>query len=430
MLIRFLLGGTSEKSIKRACFYAIEVCFLQVVSRASNRARGLEYAIRDVMIKAEELRKTGKRILYLNIGDPVRYDFETPPHIKHALKKAIDDGLNYYSPSEGLKELRDAIVEKERAVNNARLEPGDVVVTNGISEGILFLMGAVVNPGDEVLMPGPCYPPYISYVRFFDGKPVTYRTIEEKGWAPDLQDLERKITQRTRLILIVNPTNPTGSVYSRAEIAKILELAAAHDIPVAADEIYDRIIYDDTDFTSVASMAKDVPLIGLNGFSKAYLMTGWRLGYIYIQDHDEKLAEVFDGIQRLSRVRLCASTPVQAAAIEALRGPQDHIREMVAKLKNRRDFSLSRISQIPGLTVTKPRGAFYVFPRILSIGTKWKSDEEFVRQLLEETGVLVVHGSGFDTSFGKAHFRAVFLAEDDALKEAYGAIEAFMKRHL
>ena len=380
------------------------------------------------MVKAEELRRSGKKILYLNIGDPVKYDFDTPPHIKRALEKAVEDGSNYYSPSEGLKELREAVADKERRVNGARLDASNIVITTGISEAILFLMAAVVNPGDEVLMPGPCYSPYIAFAKFFEGNPVTYRTIEDRRWAPDLSDIEAKINKRTRLIVIINPNNPTGSVYSEGEIVKILELAAANNIPVAADEIYDRIIYD-AKFSSVASLAKDVPLIGLNGFSKAYLMTGWRLGYLYLQDPDGMLADVWDGILRLSRVRLCASTPAQVAAIEALRGPQDHIREMVSKLKRRRDFSLRRINEIPKLGAAKPDGAFYLFPRISLNGTKWRDDEEFVSELLKETGVLVVHGSGFDPTYGKNHFRTVFLPQESMLEEAFDAIEDFMKRH-
>lgn len=380
------------------------------------------------MVKAEQVKRSGKEILYLNIGDPVKYDFDTPPHIKRAAEKAIEDGKNYYSPSEGIKELREAVAEKERTVNGAKIDSDNVVVTTGISEAILFLMGAIINPGDEVLMPGPCYPPYLTYAKFFEGKAVTYRTIEERNWAPDLADLESKINGRTRLIVIVNPNNPTGSVYSRHEIEGILQIAATHNIPVAADEIYDRIIYE-TKFTSVASLAKDVPLIGLNGFSKAYLMTGWRLGYLYLQDSEERLSEVWDGIQKLSRVRLCASTPAQVAGAEALRGPQDHIALMVDKLKRRRDYSLKRISEILGLTAAKPSGAFYVFPKIPPIGRGWKNDEEFASELLKETGVLTVHGSGFDPDYGKGHFRAVFLAQDDVLEKAYDAIEAFMKSH-
>jgi tyrosine/nicotianamine family aminotransferase len=379
------------------------------------------------MVKAEELKRSGKKILYLNIGDPVKYDFDTPPHIKRALERAVEDGSNYYSPSEGLKELREAVADKEKRVNGARLDASNIVITTGISEAILFLMAAVVNPGDEVLMPGPCYSPYMAFAKFFEGNPVAYRTIEDRRWAPDVSDLEAKITKRTRLIVIINPNNPTGSVYSEDEIVKILELAAANNIPVAADEIYDRIIYD-TKFSSVASLAKDVPLIGLNGFSKAYLMTGWRLGYLYLQDPDGMLADVWDGILRLSRVRLCASTPAQVAAIEALRGPQDHIREMVSKLKRRRDFSLKRINEIPRLSATRPDGAFYLFPRIDLNGTKWRDDEEFVSELLKETGVLVVHGSGFDPMYGKNHFRTVFLPQESVLEEAFDAIEDFVKR--
>jgi alanine-synthesizing transaminase len=394
---------------------------------ASRRAQGVEYAIRDVMVKAEEVRKSGKKILYLNIGDPVKYGFDTPAHIKRALEKAIEGGQNYYSSSEGLKGLREAVAEKENKVNGAHIHPDNIIITAGISEAIMFLMASVVNPGDEVLMPGPCYSPYLAYAKFFDGKAVTYRTVEEKAWTPDIADLESKITKRTRLLVIVNPNNPCGSVYSKNEIIEMLELAASHNLIVAADEIYDRIVYDGG-FTSVSSLAKDVPLIGLNGFSKAYLMTGWRMGYIYVQDPQSKLANVWDGIQRLSRVRLCANTPAQLAAVEALRGPQDHIKEMVIKLKQRRDFSWKRVNEIPGLSAAKPAGAFYLFPKV-NLGKKWKSDEEFVGELLKETGVLVVHGSGFDPVYGKDHFRAVFLPDEKMLGEAFDAVEQFMKKH-
>ncbi len=380
------------------------------------------------MVKAEELRRTGKKIIPLNIGDPVKYGFDTPPHIKRALERAVQEGSNYYAPSEGLKELREAVAENANSINEAHIDSDNVQITSGISEAILLLMAAIVNPGDEVLMPGPCYPPYIAYTKFFEGNPVTYRTVEARGWAPDLSDLEKKITRRTRLIVMINPSNPTGSVYSKEAIVKILELAATHDIPLAADEIYGQIVYD-AKFSSAASLAKDVPLIGLNGFSKAYLMTGWRLGYLYCQDPLGKLTDVWDGILRLARIRLCASTPAQVAAVEALRGPQDHIREMVTTLRRRRDLSLKRVNGIVGLSATKPEGAFYLFPKIDGIGSRWKSDEEFVSELLRETGVLVVHGSGFDPTYGKDHFRAVFLPEESMLNEGFSAIDDFIKRH-
>jgi aspartate/methionine/tyrosine aminotransferase len=396
--------------------------------RASRRGQAVEYAIRDIMVKAEEVRRTGKKILYLNIGDPVKYGFDTPAHIRNALKKAVDAGSNYYASSEGVKKLREAVAEKENSINGAHVDPRNVMITQGISEAISFLMGAIVNPGDEVLLPGPSYSPYMTYVKFFEGKPVPYRTIEDRGWAPDLSDLESKVTARTRLIVIINPNNPTGSVYSRNELSRILEIAASHHIPVAADEIYDRIVYDGG-FTSVASIAKEIPLFGLNGFSKTYMMTGWRLGYLYLQDPGDEMKDVWDAVQRISRVRLCASTPIQFAGIEALRGPQGHINEMVSKLKRRRDLYWKRANEIPGLFAAKPAGAFYLFPRIKAIGQKWKSDYEFVTELLKETGVLVVHGSGFDPMYGKDHFRVVFLPDETTLTEAFDAIEDFMKQH-
>ena len=401
---------------------------LEEAIRPSRRAEGVEYAIRDVISKAEEVRRGGKRIIHLNIGDPVKYGFDTPPHIKDAMKKAIDTGANYYSASEGLKELREAVADKENTVNHAQIEARNVVITQGISEAIMFLMGALVNAGDEVLMPGPCYSPYITYTKFFEGKPVTYRTIEENDWAPDLSDLETKVTERTRLIVVINPNNPTGSLYSERDLSKILEIAAAQNIPVAADEIYDRIVFDST-FTSLASISKDVPIFCLNGFSKAYLMTGWRLGYIYTQDPNDRLKHVWEAIEKISRVRLCASTPAQFGGLAALTGPQGHIAQMVSTLRRRRDFALRRLMEIPGLTVTKPRGAFYLFPKVQLQGTGWNDDKEFVTKLLEETGVLVVHGSGFDPAYGSGHFRSVFLPEESMMSEAFDAIDGFMKRH-
>jgi tyrosine/nicotianamine family aminotransferase len=401
---------------------------LQEALRSSRRAEGVEYAIRDVITKAEEVKRSGKRIINLNIGDPVKYGFDTPVHIKNAMKNAVDAGSNYYSASEGLRELREAVAEKENAVNHARIEYRDVVITQGISEAILFLMGAIVDPGDEVLIPGPCYPPYLTYAKLFEGTPVTYRTVEERGWAPDLVDLERKITERTRLIVVINPSNPTGSVYSKQELSRIIEIAANHNLPIATDEIYDRITFD-SDFTSVASIAGEVPILGLNGFSKAHMMTGWRLGYIYVQDPSGRLRHVWEGIEKMSRVRLCASTPAQMAGIEALSGPQTHIVDMVKKLRQRRDFALKRVNTIPRLAATKPKGAFYIFPKVDLQGTKWNDDSQFVTELLQETGVLVVHGSGFDPIYGSGHFRSVFLPEESMLSGAFDAVESFMKRH-
>jgi tyrosine/nicotianamine family aminotransferase len=396
---------------------------IKVTKRASN----IEYAIRDVMIHTKDLIKNGKKIYYLNIGDPAAFDFKTPSSLKEALRNAIAKEDNYYSPSEGLPELRQAVANKEKKVNNVDISADDVLVTEGISEGIQMLMGAIVEKGDEILFPGPTYPPYISYTKFFDGTPVAYETVEKEGWQPNIDDLRSKITEKTRAIVIINPNNPTGAVYNPKTIKQILDIAGEHNLPVISDEIYDQLTYD-KDFVSAAYLTKDVPVIGLNGFSKVYQMTGWRLGYMYFKGEGEKLDALKDGVEKQCRIRICANTPVQIAATAALNGPQDFVKDIVERLKERRDFSYKRLNEIEGLSTTKPEGAFYIFPKIDGVGTRWKTDMDFVAELLKETGLLTVNGSGFDPIYGKGHARIVFLPPIAELEEAYNALEQFMKK--
>jgi alanine-synthesizing transaminase len=394
--------------------------------KPTDRVRKIEYAIRDVIAYAKQVAKTGKKIFYLNIGDPVAFDFDTPPHIKQALIKATEEGANAYSASEGLPELKEAISKKEKRVNNVEVSPDNVVVTTGISEGIQMVMAALIDNGDEILLPGPTYPPYISYAKFFGGKPITYETVEKNGWQPDIEDLRKKISKRTRGIAIINPNNPCGALYEEKTVRQIVDLAGEHDLPILSDEIYDQIVYEKK-FASTASLAKDVPVIGLNGFSKAYLMTGWRLGYVYFHDHHERLKEFQQCIEKETRIRLCVNTPVQKAGVAALNGPQQHVKETVEKLRQRRDFTWKRLNEIDGISCAKPEGAFYVFPKIHQIGLKWKTDSEFVVELLKETGVLFVHGSGFDPVYGAGHVRGVILPPIEILEHALNEIERFMK---
>jgi len=396
--------------------------------KVTERVRTIEYAIRDVIVHAKQLAKTGKKIYYLNIGDPVAFDFDTPQHVKQALIKAVEEGANAYSPSEGLPELRQAISQKEKRINGVDISPENVIVTSGISEGIQMVMAALIDDGDEILLPGPTYPPYISYAKFFGGKPITYETVEEEGWKPNIEDLRSKISKKTRGIVIINPNNPCSALYEEKVIKQILNLAGEHDLPVLADEIYDQIIYEKK-FVSTAHLAKDVPVIGLNGFSKVHLMTGWRLGYVYFHDQKDQLLELKQCLEKEARIRICANTPVQKAGVTALNGPQDHVRETVEKLGRRRDYALERLNEIEGISCTKPEGAFYVFPKIHAIGQKWKTDMEFVLELLKETGVLLVHGSGFDPVYGARHARGVFLPPIEMLEQAFNEIERFMKKN-
>ncbi len=395
--------------------------------KVTARARTIEYAIRDVAVYAKQVAKTGKKIFYLNIGDPVAFDFDTPPHVKQALAEAVNEGNNCYSPSEGIPELRQAIAEKEGRVNGVEITADDVIVTSGISEGIQMMLAALIDEGDEILLPGPSYPPYISYTKFFGGKPITYEIVEEEEWRPNIDDLRKKISKKTRAIAIINPNNPCGALYEEKAIKEIIDLAGEHDLLILSDEIYDRITFNGK-FVSTAHLSKDVPVVGLNGFSKVHLMTGWRLGYAYFHHQQGELDELKQCIEKESRIRICANTPVQKAGVAALNGPQDHVKDLVEKLRRRRDYAWKRLNEIEGVSCAKPQGAFYVFPRIHPVGSTWKTDLEFALELLKETGVLFVHGSGFDPVYGCGHVRGVFLAPIETLEQAFNEVERFMDK--
>ncbi|MDH5634414.1 MAG: aminotransferase class I/II-fold pyridoxal phosphate-dependent enzyme, partial [Candidatus Bathyarchaeota archaeon] len=241
--------------------------------KVTQRVSTIEYAIRDIIEFARKLEKKGRKIVYLNIGDPVKFDFDTPEHVKKALFEAVNAGENWYGSSEGLPELRDAICRKEKKVNGIDISPDNVIVTTGVSEGIFMVMAAIIDRGDEILVPGPTYPPYTSYTKFFEGKPVAYRTVEEEGWLPDVEDVRSKISKRTRGIVIINPNNPCGALYDAKTVKEIVDLAAENNLVILSDEIYDRIVYEEQ-FVSTSRVAGDYPIIGLNGFSKTYLATG------------------------------------------------------------------------------------------------------------------------------------------------------------
>ena len=395
--------------------------------KVTARAKAIEYAIRDVIVNAGPITKTGKKIFYLNIGDPVAFDFPTPPHIRQAMIEAIQSGENCYAPSEGVPELRQAIAEKEKRVNNVSISADNVLITSGVSEGIQMVISALIEKGDEILVPGPAYSPYISYSKAYDGTPITYETIEEENWQPNIDDLRSKISEKTRAIVIINPNNPTGALYRKKMVQQILDVAGEHGLLVLSDEIYDQIRYTEN-YVSTAHLAKDLPVLGLNGFSKVYLMTGWRLGYVYFHEQNGELEELKKTIEKEERIRICANTPAQMAGIAALNGPQDHIKQMVEKLRLRRDYAWKRLNEIDGISCAKPEGAFYVFPKIHDVGSKWKTDMEFAVELLKETGVLLVHGSGFDPVYGAGHARGVFLPPIETLEEAFNEIERFMKK--
>ena len=388
--------------------------------KVTKKVAGVEYAIRDIVIAAKKFEQQGKKIEYLNIGDPVKYGFQPPDNVKEALINAVKKGENYYSESEGLPELRSAIAEKEHA-KGLSVSGDDILVTNGVSEGLDMVISSIVDEGDEVLLPGPYYPPYASYVRLRGGIPVEF-TVDLNNSTPDIDDIRSKITSKTVAICLISPNNPTGAVFNEKSLKELVDVANEHNLYILCDEIYDQIVYDEK-FVGIGKIARDSPVIILNGFSKVHLMSGWRIGYLAF-NQSPQLNEIRENLPKLARVRIASNLPVQQAALESLRGPQEYITEFVSELKKRRDLVVKRLNSIPGLSCSNPKGAFYAFPKIEN--NKYSSDEEFVLKLLETKGVLTVYGSGFGTKYGSGYFRIVFLPSLQILDSALNKIEEFM----
>ena len=391
-----------------------------VTLKVSKKVAGVEYAIRDIVSAAIKLEKEGKKIQYLNIGDPVQYGFQPPDNVKEALIKAIQKGENYYAPSEGLGELRELIAKKEYQ-KGLGVSKDDILVTNGVSEGLDMVMSSIVEEGDEVLLPGPYYPPYASYIRLHGGIPIEF-AVDLQNSTPDIEDIKSKITSKTVAICLISPNNPTGAVFNEKSLKDLVEVANENNLYIICDEIYDQIVFDEK-FIGIGKVSGDSPVILLNGFSKVNLMTGWRLGYIAF-NNSPKLEALRESLPKLARVRICSNLPIQHAAIESLSGPQNYISEFVGEMKIRRDFVIKRLNSIPGLSCSNPKGAFYAFPKIEQ--NPFSSDKEFVMNLLNSKGVLAVHGSGFGSTYGSGHFRLVFLPDMDTLASALDKIEEFV----
>ncbi len=395
--------------------------------KASRRALGMDYAIREVVVPADAAEKQGKKLYKLNIGDPNKWDFETPEYFKNTLREAVDNTDNGYGDSQGNLNLREAIVEREYQKHGVKITSSDVYITAGLSECINVLMATLIEPGDEVLVPGPGYPSYAQYTNFYEGKIVPYRQMEEEDWRPDLDMMRDRITDRTKAIVVINPNNPTGAVYSEKDLRAIGDIAAEYNIPLVSDEIYDKIVFKGS-FFSLSRLPDDVPRVIMNGFSKVNLMPGWREGYCYFMDKYGLMDEIREGMMKQFRVRICPNVPCQEAARASLQGPQDYIVDMNRKLKERADFTYKRLNEIPGITTRRAMGALYMFPKV-DLGNNWNTDKDFVFDLIKEEGVVLVHGSGFCQEFGKSHFRTILLPPMDTLETAYDLLEKFMLRH-
>jgi alanine-synthesizing transaminase len=390
---------------------------------AASRLEHVHYAIRDLALLAEDLARQGKKILPLNIGDPVSFDFQTPPHMIEAVAKAMRDGHNGYAPSPGVKPALEAIrAEAERkGIRNIQ----SVFVTEGVSEAVDIVLTALLEPHESVLTPVPDYPLYDAVLAKLDAQPNTYSLDESNDWQPDVDHLESRITSKTRALVVINPNNPTGAMYSRATLERIVEVARRHNLVIFSDEIYAKLILDGEPHISIASLAPDVPVVTFGGLSKEYLAPGWRVGWGIVSGDPVVVTPYVQGIHKLLRARLCANHPLQYAIPVALEGPHDHVQEAVNRLRRRRDLVMEWSQRTARVSCVSPRGAFYAFPR-LDIP---ESDESFVRGVLAEEHVLVVHGSGFGQAAGTRHIRIVFLPPESILQQALDKLTVYLEKH-
>jgi alanine-synthesizing transaminase len=391
----------------------------------ANRVSGFSYAIRNIVAEARKVEASGRGVRYLNIGDPIPFGFKTPPHLVDAVTRAIRDGHNGYAPSPGLLEAREAVAG-DFTTRGLPTDPEHVLLTTGASEGIELALAALLNEGDEVLVPSPTYPLYTAVIAKLEAHARYYRTDPRQGWLPDLDHLSSLVTPRTRALVVIDPNNPTGAVYPPATRRALLEFSERQGLVLLADEVYGDLAYDGV-VTPLGALDPEAAIISFSSLSKAYLAPGWRAGWLAV-GRSPRLAELLGAIKKLADGRLCSPGPMQYGITAALTGDRSHQRTFREALAARAELTARRLNAIPGMTCVRPRGAFYAMPQIaLPPG---RTDEDYVLALLRETGVLCVYGSGFGTDPLEGFFRVVYLAEPGELETIYDLVEAFTRAYL
>jgi alanine-synthesizing transaminase len=396
----------------------------------SQKLNHVCYDIRGPVLEiAQRMEEEGHKLIKLNIGNVGVFGFDPPEEIQLDMIRNLSNA-SAYSDSKGIFAARKAIMQycQEKGIRGVTLD--DVYTGNGVSELIVLSMNALLNDGDEVLVPAPDYPLWTAAVSLSSGTPVHYLCDESKDWAPDLNDLRKKITPRTKAIVVINPNNPTGAIYSKEVLQEITQIAREHGLILFADEIYDKMLYDEEKHISLASLSADVVVITFNGLSKNYRSCGYRAGWMVVSGDKEMVRDYIEGLNMLASMRLCANVPGQYAIQTALGGYQS-IHDLVAeggRLARQRDLAWKLITEIPGVTCVKPKSALYLFPKLDPEIYPIEDDQQFVADLLKEEKVLLVQGSGFNW-IKPDHFRVVFLPHEDVLKEAIGRLARFLERY-
>jgi len=396
----------------------------------SEKLNDVCYDIRGPVLElAQRMEEEGHKIIKLNIGNVGVFGFDPPEEIQLDMIRNLSNA-SAYSDSKGIFAARKAIMQycQEKGIQGVTLD--DIYTGNGVSELIVLAMNALLNNGDEVLVPAPDYPLWTAAVSLSGGTPIHYLCDEAKEWAPDLADLRSKITQRTKAIVMINPNNPTGAIYSKAVLTELTQIAREHGLILFADEIYDKMLYDEEQHVSLASLSSDVVIITFNGLSKNYRSCGYRSGWMVVSGDKSRIKDYVEGLNMLSSMRLCANVPGQYAIQTALGGYQS-IDDLVAKggrLARQRDLAWELITAIPGVSCVKPKSALYLFPKLDPEMYPIEDDQQFIADLLREEKVLMVQGSGFNW-VKPDHFRVVFLPHEDVLKDAIGRFARFLARY-
>lgn len=383
------------------------------------------YAIRNIVAEARKVEAAGRKVRYLNIGDPIIFGFRTPPHMIEAVERAMRDGDNGYAPSAGILPAREAVAA-ECIRRGMPMTAERVLITSGTSEGIELALTAMAGPGDDVLIPVPTYPLYTAVLAKIGARAVFYRTDPLRGWQPDIDHVRSLITPATRALVVIDPNNPTGATYSVAARRALVDLADEHGIPLLADEVYADLAFDGP-VGALAALNPDAPVITFSSLSKAYLAPGWRSGWMALAS-TERLDDLLAGIKKLADGRLCSTGPMEHALVAALNGDRSHQQVFRDALRERAAITHTRLNAIEGISVVPPSAAFYAMPKVeLPPGV---TDEDYVLALLRATGVLCVYGSGFGAAPADGFFRVVFLASPAELSGIYDLIAEFTRDFL
>ena len=398
--------------------------------KKSSKLNNVLYDVRGPVVEeAARMEEAGTQVLKLNIGNPAPFGFRTPDEVIYDMRQQLTE-CEGYSPSKGLFSARKAIMQYAQLKKLPNVTIEDIYTGNGVSELINLCMSALLDDGDEILIPSPDYPLWTACATLAGGKAVHYICDEQSEWYPDMNDIRRKITSRTKAIVIINPNNPTGALYPKEILQQIVNIAREHHLMIFSDEIYDRLVMDGEKHISIASLAPDLFCVTFSGLSKSHMIAGYRIGWMVLSGNKKIAADYIEGIKMLSNMRLCSNVPAQSIVQTALGGHQSVEGYIVpgGRIYEQREYIYNALTDIPGITAVKPKAAFYMFPKIDVKKFNIVNDEKFALDLLKEKKILLVHGGGFNWH-QPDHFRVVYLPRIEVLKEAAGKIREFLETY-